>query len=97
MTLVKMASGNDSLDVPLHPLMIKPAGNAYAATAIKENIKSAAGIFSAVPDELLVQIIECLDGESLQRLGSTCKALYAFTRLDELWKQFCIEYECPSY
>lgn len=73
--------------VPLHPLRIKPAGNAYTAT---ENIKHALGNLFALPDELLVQILEFLDAASLNQLGCTCKALYAFSRLEDLWKTHCI-------
>lgn len=83
---------NDPLTVPLHPLRIRPTGNAYTAT---ENIKPAAGAFAALPDELLIQILESLDAASLKRLGCTCKALYAFSRLEDLWKTLCIEYELP--
>lgn len=69
--------------VPAHPLGIKPAGNAYTAT---ENIKANAGSFARLPDELLNHIFESFDAETLTRLGTTCRALYAFTRLDELWR-----------
>lgn len=85
---------NDSLTVPLHPLRIKPAGNAYTAT---ENIKLAAGLFKGLPDELIIQVLEYLDAASLKELGCTCKALYAFTRLEELWKALCIEYGIPLF
>ena len=80
--------GDKVLAVPSHPLGIKPAGNAYAAT---DNLKSAAGYFAALPDEILVHILEALDAHSLCELQCTCKALYPFTRLDELWKTLCIE------
>lgn len=79
---------NDSVTVPSHPLKIKPAGNAYAAT---KNVKSAAGSFAVLPDELLVQILESLDAGSLRQVGCSCKALYAFARLEDLWKTLCIE------
>ncbi|KAI8940102.1 hypothetical protein NX059_003817 [Plenodomus lindquistii] len=69
--------------VPSHPLGIKPAGNAYTAS---ENIKSRCGLFARLPDELLSHIFESFDADVLLRLGSTCRALYAFTRLDELWR-----------
>ena len=69
--------------VPTHPLHIKPAGNAYTAS---ENIKSHCGLFARLPDELLSHIFESFDAHALVRLGSTCRALYAFSRLDELWK-----------
>jgi len=80
--------GSDSLTVPLHPLGIKPAGNAYVATG---NIKSATGLFAILPDELLVQILESLDAGSLRQVELTCKTLYAFARLDDLWKTLCTE------
>ena len=88
--LVNRSGEHDSLTVPSHPLRIKPAGNVYTAT---ENIKLAAGSIAALPDQLLVQVLESLDATSLRRLGCTCKALYAFSRLEELWKTSCIEYE----
>lgn len=88
---VRRRSGQyDFLTVPLHPLKIKPAGNAYTAT---KNIKLAAGSFALLPDELLVQVLEYLGAASLKRLGSACKALYAFSRLEDLWKTLCIEYD----
>lgn len=78
----------DIVTVPPHPLRIKPSGNAYTAT---KNLKSAAGLFAALPDELLVQVFEFLDATSLGRIGATCKALYAFSRLEDLWKTLYIE------
>lgn len=86
-----MASGsgdNKSVAIPLHPLRIKPAGNAYAAD---ENIKASAGYFADLPDELIIQILDYLDAVALQQLQRTCKALYAFTRLEDLWKTLYIE------
>ena len=72
-----------AIAVPSHPLGIKPAGNAYTAS---ENIKSRCGSFARLPDELLSHILESFEADVLIRLGSTCRALYAFTRLDELWR-----------
>ena len=80
----------DSLTVPSHPLKIKPRGNAYTAT---DDIKLAAGSFTAIPDEVLIHLLEFLDATSLKRLGFACKTLYAFSRHEELWKTLCIEYE----
>ena len=74
--------------VPPHPLDVKPAGNAFTAT---ENLKANCGSFARLPDELLNHILESFDADCLVRLGSTCKALYAFTRLDELWRALFIE------
>jgi hypothetical protein len=72
-----------AIAVPSHPLGIKPAGNALTAS---ENIKSRCGLFACLPDELLSHILESFEADVLIRLGSTCRALYAFTRLDELWR-----------
>ena len=88
----------DSLEslvaVPQHPLGIRPSGNAYTAA---ENIKSAAGTFSRLPDELLVQVLEYLDGPCLRGLGASCKALFAFTRLEDLWKNLFLLYVSNPY
>lgn len=81
-------NANDSVAIPSHPLRIKPAGNAYAAG---ENIKESAGFFAILPDELIIQIFEYLGAAALQQLQRTCKALYAFTRLEDLWKALYIE------
>ena len=75
--------------IPRHPLGIKPAGNMYTATY---NLKSAAGSFVCLPDEVIVAILEYLDAQSLLRLDATCKALYAFARFEDLWKTLFIEY-----
>ena len=79
--------------VPSHPLKVKPAGNAYGSV---ENIKSAAGLFYRLPDELIVHILEYLGPTSLLQLGCTCKAMFAFSRLEEVWKTLFVEYASPS-
>ena len=75
--------------IPRHPLGVKPSGNAYTST---ENHKIAAGYFYHLPDEIIVSVLEYLDLEALLSLGSTCKALYAFSRLEDLWKTLFILY-----
>ena len=77
----------DEAELPSHPLAVRPLGNAYTAT---ENLKSRCGQFARLPDELLNHLLETLDESALVRLGSTCKALYAFTRADELWRNLFI-------
>lgn len=74
--------------IPSHPLDVKPSGNAYTAT---ENLKDNCGVFAMLPDELLMQLLEYLPGKELQLLGSTCKALHAFSRADELWKELFVQ------
>jgi hypothetical protein len=78
-----------AIALPSHPLGIKPAGNAYTAP---ENIKTGCGSFARLPDELLSHILESFEADTLIRLGSTCRALYAFTRLDELWRALFVRY-----
>ena len=83
------AIGDDLITVPSHPIGVKPTGNAYNAT---KNLKLVTGFFVALPDEILVQVLEYLDASSLQKIGCTCKAMYAFSRLEDLWKTLCIGY-----
>lgn len=75
--------------VPSHPLGVKPAGNAYTSS---ENIKAHCGSFARLPDELLSHIFESFDADVLLHLGSSCRALYAYTRLDELWRALFVRY-----
>jgi hypothetical protein len=78
-----------AIALPSHPLGVKPAGNAYTAS---ENIKSRCGSFARLPDELLSHILESFEADTLIRLGSTCRALYAYTRLDEFWRALFVRY-----
>lgn len=74
--------------IPHHPLGIKPSGNQYTA---KHNSKGFTGIFQIFPDEVLALFLEYLDSSTLCTLGSTCRFLYAFCRIDDLWKSLFIE------
>jgi len=74
--------------IPSHPLGVKPSGNALLAT---KNLRDAIGAFRSSPDELVLLLLEWLDGPSLLRIGRTCKAFYAFTRAEELWKALFVE------
>jgi len=81
--------------LPPHWNRIKPSGQVYLAT---ENIKIAAGPFSMLPDELIIHLLEFLDILSILRFGSTCKALWAFSRLDEpLWRSKFLKYAFSSF
>ncbi|KAL4953010.1 hypothetical protein BDW69DRAFT_12551 [Aspergillus filifer] len=73
--------------IPGHPLGVKPSGNALLAS---ENLRNAIGTFNLVPDELILILLEFLDSRSLLQLGQTCKAFYAFTRAEDLWKTLFI-------
>ncbi|OCL02334.1 F-box domain-containing protein [Glonium stellatum] len=91
---ISEAPGDDPVAIPSHPLGIKPSGNAYTAS---EDIKSACGLFSRLPDELLNYLLERLDAFDLVTLGATCKALYAFTTTEELWKNLFIALPPKSF
>ena len=77
--------------IPCHPLGIKPSGNLYMA---RRNIKEAAGLFYSIPDDLLIQILEFLEPLPLLQLGATCKALWAFSRQEDLWRTQYVKYVC---
>ena len=86
------AEGSFDAVIPQHPMGIKPAGNQFVA---EHNIKAAAGVFSYVPDELLIQLFEFFEPLSLLQIGATCKALYAYSRLEDLWKTQLLKYAFP--
>ncbi|KAE8309113.1 hypothetical protein BDV41DRAFT_458567 [Aspergillus transmontanensis] len=77
--------GHDA--IPGHPLGVKPSGNALLA---QENLRAAIGTFNLLPDELILILLEFLDGRSLLSIGQTCKAFYAFTRAEDFWKSLFI-------
>lgn len=84
------SKGAEKIAVPVHPLGIKPLGNAYTSN---QNIKTRAGLFALLPDELITQVLEWFEPTSLLGLGSTCKTLYAFCRQEDLWKTLLLRYE----
>jgi hypothetical protein len=75
-----------AVTIPSHPLRVKPAGNAYAAH------QSTSSPFLRLPHELVVEILDHLDFQSLVNLGGTCKTFFAFSRFEDFWKAFCIRY-----
>ncbi|KAH8657605.1 hypothetical protein BGZ60DRAFT_383715 [Tricladium varicosporioides] len=83
-----LESQESCLSIPHHPLGIKPSGNKYTAAS---NAKDVSGLFQVFPDEIIAILLEYLDVAQLCTLGSTCRFLYAFCRLDDLWKALFIE------
>jgi hypothetical protein len=73
---------------PPHPLGVKPSGNGLTASW---TLRSAIGYLQILPDELILILLETLESADLRAVGATCKALYAFTRSEELWKALFIE------
>jgi len=80
---IAVSQEESPITIPPHPLGVKPSGNSFTAMS---NARHALGEFQRLPDEALALFLEYLDSSTLTMLGSTCKALYAFCRLDELWK-----------
>lgn len=82
--------GEEASAIPPHPLRIKPNGNSYTSAL---NLRdTSTGLFAICPDELILEVLECLDATSLALLGTTSKAFCAFSRHEELWKTLFIEY-----
>jgi hypothetical protein len=75
------------LGIQRHPLGVRPSGNALTA---EEGLRGHMGDFGCIPDELVLTLLEWLDENALLGLGSTCKALYAYTTYDQLWKDLWI-------
>ena len=70
--------------IPTHPLGLKPLGNQYLAEG--PNARRNIGTWAALPEEMLALVLEGFDQNSLLKLGSTCKYMYAFCHSEELWK-----------
>lgn len=75
--------------IPIHPMGIKPLGNQYFANV--PNPRRHIGAVSRLPDEMILHLLEYLDTTSLRKLASTCRFLYAFGQLDDLWKALFLE------
>ncbi len=70
--------------IQAHPLGIRPSGNALTASSghARDNI----GVLAALPDEVILILLEWLEDVDLLRLGTTCRVFFAFTSSDDLWK-----------
>ncbi|PHH85702.1 hypothetical protein CDD83_53 [Cordyceps sp. RAO-2017] len=79
--------GADS--IPSHPLRVKPLGNRFLCSG--PNARAGLGAWHALPDEVLMAVLEHSGQTDLLRLGSSCKFLYAFCHSDELWKAICLQ------
>ncbi len=82
-------TGTVSDSIPCHPLGVKPLGNLFFASG--SNARQSLGNFGRLPDEMILHFLEYLQPDSLQFLGTTCRFLYAFCHLDELWKPLFLE------
>ena len=78
------------MTISQHPLNLKPSGNAYTASS---NLRDTSiGLFAALPDELILDLLGHLDSRSLNALGSTSRGFFAFAYHDELWRLLFIRY-----
>jgi hypothetical protein len=73
--------------IPFHPLGVKPSGNGLTAAS---NLRDAIGDLIILPDDVILILLEYLEFSSLLSVGRTCKALYAFTRSEDLWKTLVV-------
>lgn len=85
--------GKGGLEIELsynaHPLGVRPRGNALAA---HKTFLPNMGVLGGLPDETILMLLEWLDSKSLLNLGASCRALYAYTTSDQLWKDLFILY-----
>lgn len=75
--------------IPVHPLGVKPLGNQYLSSTA--NARRALGRLQVLPDEVLSQLLEYFDQQSVRKLGYTCKFSFAFCHSDDFWKPFFLE------
>ncbi|KAL2161484.1 hypothetical protein VTH06DRAFT_8046 [Thermothelomyces fergusii] len=88
--------GNSSEDdsavdssVPPHPLGVKPLGNKYFSASTDARL--SIGALQALPDEVLMQLLEYMDARTLRMLGYACKFLFACCMADDVWKTVFLE------
>lgn len=70
--------------IQAHPLGVRPSGNAL--TGSSAHAHDSIGTFGALPDEMILTVLEWLEDAELLRLGQTCRAFFAFTSSEDLWK-----------
>ena len=83
----KEAEDDSASSIRVHPLGVKPGGNALTSHG---DLQSSAGLFGILPDELLLTLLEYLQERCLLQLGACCRGLFAFTTTDSLWKDLFI-------
>ncbi|KAI1490688.1 F-box domain-containing protein [Biscogniauxia mediterranea] len=100
-TITGDSNGSESLDtattadsIPVHPHGVKPLGNQYFASG--STAREYLGPMARLPDEMILHMLEYLDTDSLRDIGFTCRFLYAFSQLDDLWKTLFLESQDAS-
>ena len=83
------------LDAGSHPLGVLPLGNSLfdgpAGLPAQRRKLLGAGALAALPDELLVAVLECLGFADLCRCATVSGTLYVFSQLEDLWRERCLE------
>ena len=72
------------------PLILVAFAQQVTHTPRFSNLKFNSGLFQLLPDEMIIEILELLGPDTLLKFGSTCKALFGFSRFEELWKNVII-------
>lgn len=75
--------------IQAHPLGVRPSGNAWTSSSV--HARDCIGTLGTLPDELILVILEWLEHLDLLRLGRTCRAFFAFTSTDDLWKALLLQ------
>jgi hypothetical protein len=95
-TIEDDSSGEQHLDneSPSHPLLVKPSGNALTSEI---DLRSSMGAFGRLPDAMILLLLEYLDQKSLIQIGSTCRALFAYSAYDQLWRDLAAEQALSTF
>lgn len=75
-------------EIHAHRLGIRPSGNGLTESAhARHNI----GTFGVLPDEVILTVLEWIEDAQLIVLGKTCRAFFAFTSNDDLWRTLLLQ------
>jgi len=77
-----------------HPLGVKPSGNALTSI---ENLQGSMGLFAHLPDALVLTLLEYLDDYGLVHLGQTCRAFFAYSTFDQMWRDITVNDPRPGF
>lgn len=79
-----------------HPLGVRPSGNALlcADRAKADPLNTLGPLFGKLSEPLLMTILQEIESpDDLLHLGHTCKAMFAYTWSDELWKHIVYRFK----
>lgn len=78
--------------VPPHPVGVRPGGNTYVEGAAPCIRRSSLGpFFSSLCDSIVCRVLSNCSADSLLSLALTSRALYAYTRDDDLWRALTLQ------